>query len=54
VLTAMQAVRVQVGYVSLKLPYEPMVVRPLWMYTLGVFWIAYASFILLPMAWGGA
>ncbi len=54
VLTAMQAVRVQIGYVSLKLPYEPMVVRPLWMYTLGVFWIAFAAFILLPLAWGGA
>lgn len=51
VLTALQAVRVRLGYVGAALPYEPVVLQPLWSYSLGVFWIAFAAFILLPMAW---
>ena len=51
VLTALQALRVRLGYVGIELPYEPVVLRPLWSYTLAVFWIAFAAFILLPMAW---
>ncbi|MFN3579687.1 MAG: cytochrome ubiquinol oxidase subunit I, partial [Pseudomonas sp.] len=54
IFTALQAVRVRMGYVALRLPYEPVVVQPFWMYTLGVFWMSFAAFILLPMAWGGA
>tara|TARA_R110000822_G_scaffold31316_5_gene90618 strand:- start:9430 stop:11946 length:2517 start_codon:yes stop_codon:yes gene_type:complete len=54
IFTALQAVRVRIGYVALRLPYEPVVVQPFWMYTLGVFWMSFAAFILLPMAWGGA
>ena len=54
IFTALQAVRVRIGYVALRLPYEPVVVQPFWMYTLGVFWMSVAAFILLPMAWGGA
>ncbi|MCO5787172.1 cytochrome c oxidase subunit I [Pseudomonas sp. G11-1] len=51
VATAMQAVRVRFGYVSAQLPYEPLVLQPFWSYTLGVFWLSFAAFILLPMAW---
>ncbi len=51
-LTAMQAVRVRIGYVGVRLPYEPMVLQPFWTYTLGVFWLAFAAFILLPMTFG--
>jgi cytochrome c oxidase subunit I+III len=54
ILTAMQAVRVGFGYVGADLPYEAIVLRPFWVYTLGAFWLAFAAFILLPMAWGGA
>lgn len=54
VLTGMQARRVALGYVSNKLPYEPEVLKPFWIYTLGIFWSALAAFILLPYAWGGA
>jgi cytochrome c oxidase subunit I+III len=52
VLTGMQAKRVALGYVSSKLPYEPEVLKPFWFYTLGIFWSAFAAFILLPSAWG--
>lgn len=51
ILTALQAMRVRHGYVSSKLPYEPVVLRPFWLYTLGIFWLGFAAFILLPMAW---
>ena len=51
VLTAMQAMRVRLGLVNVQLPYEPVVLQPLWSYTLAIFWIAFAAFILLPMAW---
>ena len=51
VATALQAVRVRYGYVSAQLPYEPMVLQPFWSYTLGIFWLSFAAFILLPMAW---
>jgi cytochrome c oxidase subunit I+III len=53
-LTAMQAVRVRLGYVGKRLPYELVVLRPFWSYTLGVFWLGVAAFVLLPMSWGGA
>ena len=54
VLTGMQAQRAAWGYVSLRLPYEPQVLRPLWLYTTGVFWLSVAAFLLLPWAWSGA
>jgi len=53
VVTALQAIRVRLGYTSSSLPYEPFVIQPLWLYTLGVFWISLAAFLLLPNAWGG-
>jgi len=28
------------------------VIQPFWVYTLGVFWLSFAVFLLLPMAWG--
>lgn len=51
-LTAMQAVRVRIGYVGSRLPYEPLVLQPFWSYTLGAFWLAFAAFILMPMMFG--
>ncbi|QIB51065.1 cytochrome c oxidase subunit I [Pseudomonas sp. OIL-1] len=54
VVTAMQAMRVQFGYVSVRVPYEPFVVWPLWVYTLAIFWLAVAAFVWLPMGWGGS
>jgi len=54
ILTALQAMRVRIGYVSLRLPYEPVVVQPFWTFTLGVFWMSFAAFVLLPMFWGAS
>ena len=54
ILTAMQAMRVRLGYVGAGLPYEPVVLRPFWIYTLGIFWVSCAAFLLLPISWGGA
>jgi cytochrome c oxidase subunit I+III len=52
ILTGLQAMRVRYGYVNRKLPYEPVVLRPFWIYSLGVYWCSFAAFILMPMAWG--
>lgn len=54
VLTALQALRAGRGYVSGVYPYEPVVIQPFWLYTLTVFWLSVAAFILVPMAWGVA
>ncbi|MGM8225473.1 cytochrome c oxidase subunit I [Cellvibrio sp. ARAG 10.3] len=54
ILTAMQALRVRLGYVGAGLPYEPVVLRPFWIYSLGIFWASCAAFLLLPVSWGGA
>lgn len=51
IITALQAVRGRLGYVGAASPFEPFVVRPFWIYTLGVFWITVAMFFLLPLAW---
>lgn len=53
VLTGLQAVRLRLGYVSAQIPYEPVVLGPFWIFTLGVFWMSFAAFVLLPLAWGG-
>ena len=53
-LTVMQALRVRLGYVGAGLPYEPVVLLPFWVYTLGIFWLSIAAFLLLPVSWGGA
>ncbi|WP_019624806.1 cytochrome c oxidase subunit I [Thioalkalivibrio thiocyanoxidans] len=50
-LTAMQALRVARGYIGVRLPYEPVVLRPLWIYTTGIFWLGVVIFILLPAGW---
>ncbi len=50
---SLQAIRVGAGLVSERLPYEPVVLRPLWMYTLVVAWISLALMALLPTVWGG-
>ncbi|MGB3610153.1 MAG: cytochrome c oxidase subunit I [Cellvibrio sp.] len=54
ILTALQAMRVRLGYVGAGLPYEPVVLLPFWIYTLGIFWLSVAAFLLLPISWGGA
>lgn len=51
IFTVLQALRVKLGYVGARLPYEPVVIQPFWIYTLGVFWLSFALFLLLPMAW---
>lgn len=53
ILTGLQAARVRCGYVSEHLPYEPVVLQPFWIYSLVIFWVSFAAFILLPMTWGG-
>jgi cytochrome c oxidase subunit I+III len=53
ILTALQAFRVRLGYVGAGLAYEPLVLQPFWSYTLGVYWLGIAAFVLLPMSWGG-
>lgn len=50
IATGLQLLRIKLGYVSVKLPYEPMVLKPFWFYSLGVFWISLLIFLLLP--WG--
>ena len=53
ILTALQARRVEYGYVSRRLPYEPVVLWPFWLYTLGAFWVGVLAFFLLPIGWRG-
>jgi cytochrome c oxidase subunit I+III len=50
-LTLLQALRVARGYVSKHRPYEPQVVKPLWFYYLGVYWLSIVSFFILPLGW---
>ena len=54
VLTGLQAVRVGLGYVNASLPYEPTVLRPLWLYTLVVFLASIVLALLVPLGWGAA
>jgi cytochrome c oxidase subunit I+III len=54
IFTGLQALRAGFGYVGAALPYEPIVLRPLWFYTMGIFWLGFAAFFLLPMTWGDA
>ncbi len=53
ILLGMQAERVRRGYVSASLPYEPMVLRPFWIYSTATYWLAIAAFLLLPMTLPG-
>ena len=53
-LTGLQAWRVARGLVSIQLPYEPGVLRPLWIYVMGVHWLTLGLFLLLPLTWGGS
>jgi len=51
VVTALQVVRMRYGYVGRELPYEPVVVQPLWVFSLGAFWLTLAAFFLAPQTW---
>jgi hypothetical protein len=48
VLTLLQGLRVGYGYVEVEAPLEPVVVRLLWRYNLGVYWIVVVSLAVLP------
>ena len=52
ILTALQAWRARLGYVSARQSYEPRVVAQLWLYNLGVLWISYLAIVLFPLGWG--
>ncbi|QJR82633.1 cytochrome c oxidase subunit I [Alteromonas pelagimontana] len=54
IVTGLQALRAGYGYVSARLPYEPVVMNPMWLFSLTIFWISYASFLLLPLVWKAA
>jgi cytochrome c oxidase subunit I+III len=54
ILSALQALRIRIGYVGAESPYEPLVVAQLWAYNLGVLWISYFAIALFPPAFGGA
>lgn len=54
VLTVLQAVRVRLGYVGRVTPYEPQVIKPLWLYYLAVYWLSTALFFLLPLGWSAS
>jgi len=45
-------VRVRLGYVSLRVPYELVVITQWWLYTAAVFWISAVALIGVPLAWG--
>lgn len=49
--TVLQLVRVKKGYVSGALPYELIVLRPMWFYTAAVFWISMVAVFVMPLAW---
>jgi cytochrome c oxidase subunit I+III len=48
--TALQAVRASRGFVSPGAPYEVAVLRLFWLFTLAMYWLTFAAFILLPAA----
>ena len=54
ILSALQALRVRIGYVSAEAPYEPLVVAQFWYYSLGVLWVSYFAIALFPPAFGGS
>ncbi|WP_028241783.1 cytochrome c oxidase subunit I [Stutzerimonas azotifigens] len=54
VLTVLQVLRVRIGYVGAKAPYEPVVVEQLWYYNLAVLWAIYLVLVPFPSTWGGA
>ncbi len=49
--TLMQIYRIQSGLISGALPYELLVLRPFWVFSLLIYWSSVASFIILPMMW---
>lgn len=54
ILTLLQAIRVWLGYVGRTAPYEPHVIKPLWIYYLAVYWLSTALFFLLPLGWSAS
>lgn len=54
IMTALQAWRVNYDYVDKAAPYEVLVVRPWWLYTVFIFWISFAAIVILPIVWESA
>ncbi len=50
-LTVLQVLRVRLGYVSAKLPYELVVLNPMWTYSTVVYWAGLAAFFAMPLVW---
>jgi len=51
ITTTLQALRVSYDYISTKLSYEIVVMSPMWLFTLVIFWLSFASFLILPTIW---
>jgi len=51
IISTFQALRARRGYVSAALPYEAVVPRSLWLYSLATFWISFAVMAALPGIW---
>ncbi|MCU7556033.1 cytochrome c oxidase subunit I [Alteromonas sp. ASW11-19] len=54
VASLLQTWRIKQGHISQTLFYEVSVLYPLWLYTLGIFWVSVCSFVLLPAWWEAA
>jgi cytochrome c oxidase subunit I+III len=52
VATTLQALRARRRYVSASQPYELAILRVFWLYTLVIYWIAFAAFALAPLMGG--
>ena len=51
ITTTLQALRVSYDYISTKLSYEIVVMSPMWLFTHVIFWLSFASFLILPTIW---
>ncbi|WP_343034660.1 cytochrome c oxidase subunit I [Alteromonas ponticola] len=51
VASGLQIFRAKKGYISQALPYEPAVLHPFWLFTLGIFWVSFACFLIMPLVW---
>lgn len=54
IATALQALRARRGYIGSARPYELAIMRIFWLYTLIIYWVAFAAFTLAPIFGGFA
>ncbi len=52
VMVVLQALRVRLGYVSLQIPFELVIVTQWWLYTLAIFAVSVVALAGVPLAWG--